>query len=85
MVYKGNYNKDTAWIGEMTQRFVEMSNGAPVWTGLQGYVSDDDETPLSYDELFNDAQTALNSNANGIIPFRWGVTNFLNFNDLTTL
>ncbi|MBO5840989.1 MAG: carboxypeptidase regulatory-like domain-containing protein [Methanobrevibacter sp.] len=41
--------------------------------------------PLSYDELFNDAQTALNSNGNGVIPFRWGVTNFLNFNDLTTL
>ncbi len=82
MIYKGNYGKNTDWIRQTTQQFVSMSNGAQVWTGLQTYRSDSDITKLSYDELFADAQAALDGGARGVDMFRWGVTNFINFNDL---
>ena len=82
MVYKGNYGKNTAWIQSVTKQFVDMSNGAQIWTGLQSYRSDDDITKLGYNELFKDAQAALNGGARGVVMFRWGVTNFINFNDL---
>lgn len=82
MVYKGNYGKNTAWIQETTQWFVDNSNGAQIWTGLQTYRSDDDITVLGYNELFNDAQAGLNGGARGITMFRWGLTNYINFNSL---
>lgn len=82
MVYKGNYGKNTAWIQETTRWFVENSNGAQVWTGLQTYRSDNDITLLGYNELFNDAQAALNGGARGITMFRWGLVNHINFNAL---
>lgn len=82
MIYKGNYGKNTAWIQETTRWFVENSNGAQVWTGLQTYRSDDDITVLGYDELFNDAQAGLNGGARGITMFRWGLTKYINFNGL---
>ena len=82
MVYKGNYGKDTAWIQETTKWFVDNSNGAQIWTGLQTYRSDDDITVLSYNELFNDAQASLNGGARGITMFRWGLTKYINFNSL---
>ena len=85
MIYKRNFNEDSPWIGEMTQKFSEISNGAQIWTGLQTYNSDDDPTPLSYDEVFNDAQLSFNSNANGVILFRIGVTKLLDFNKLTNI
>ena len=82
MVYKGNYKQNTAWIQSITQWFVDNSNGAQVWTGLQAYRSDDDITRLSVSELAGDAQASLNAGARGVVMFRWGVTNFINFNDL---
>ena len=82
MVYKGNYEKNTAWIQETTKWFVDNSNGAQVWTGLQTYRSDNDITVLSYNELFNDAQAGLNGGARGITMFRWGLTKYINFNKL---
>lgn len=51
MVYKGNYNKNSSWIGHTTKWFVDNSPKAKIITGLQGYVSDDDPTPLSSEEL----------------------------------
>ena len=50
--------------------------------GIPLNISDKDAIPLSYDEMFNDAQLSLNSNANGVILFRIGLTNFLDFNKL---
>ena len=82
MVYKGNYHRNTDWIQRVTQQFVDMSNGAQIWTGLQTYRSDSDITKLGYSELFNDAQASLYGGAKGVVMFRWGVTNFINFNDL---
>ena len=82
MVYKGNYNQNTQWIQSITKWFVDNSNGAQVWTGLQAYRSDDDITRLPVSELSGDAQASLNGGARGVVMFRWGVTNFINFNNL---
>lgn len=46
MIYKGNYHKNTAWIGSTTKWIVEHSNTVIV-TGLQAYRSDSKPTPLS--------------------------------------
>lgn len=82
MVYKGNYGQNTAWIQSITKWFVDNSNGAQVWTGLQAYRSDSDITRLSVSELTQDSQAALNGGARGVVMFRWGLTNFINFNNL---
>lgn len=84
MVYKGNYKSGTSWISSITQWFVETSNGAAIWVGLQTYASDSNVTKLPVSELFNDAQTAYNAGASGVMMFRWGVTNFIDFNKLDT-
>ena len=82
MIYKGNYHQNTAWIQSITKWFVDNSNGAQIWSGLQAYRSDDDITKLSVSELSGDSQACLNAGARGVIMFRWGVTNFINFNGL---
>lgn len=82
MIYKGNYNAGTSWIKSTTETFVKQSNGAKIWAGLQGYKSDSDVTNLLPSELRGDAEAAYAGGAKGIIIFRWGVTNFINFDDL---
>jgi len=79
MVYKGNYNKDSSWIGYTTKWFVDNSPKAKIIIGLQGYVSDDDPTPLPSEELSNDAYIALNNGAYGICIFRYGLFNYINW------
>lgn len=79
MAYKGNYEKNTAWIQEVTGVFAGQSNGAQVWTGLQAYRSDDNVARLSHSELLKDAQAAMKGGAKGVVLFRIGVTNLLNF------
>ena len=83
MIYKGNYGKSTSWITTTTKWFVDNSKGAEIWSGLQGYKSDDDVTKLSTTDITKDAQAAVNAKATGVMVFRWGVTNFVNFNSLT--
>ena len=73
MVYKGNYGKDTAWIGSTTDYIVSQANGTPVITGLQTYRSDGDTTKLSSTELNNDINAALNNGASGYALFRYGL------------
>lgn len=82
MQYKGNYNTGSSWLASTTRWFVQNSGGAQVWSGLQGYISDNNPTKLSYNELFNDAQNVLDNGANGVIIFRFGLSMFLSFNDL---
>lgn len=79
MVYKGNYNKDTSWIKSVTKTFVSQSNGAQIWTGLQAYKSDSNVAKLSHSALLKDAKAAKDGGATGVILFRIGVTNYLNF------
>ena len=82
MQYKGNYHAGTSWLISTTNWFVQNSNGAQVWSGLQSYVSEDVPTKLSYEELFADAQTVMDAGADGVILFRYGLSQFLNFYDL---
>ena len=77
MIYKGNYNKTTPWIADTTKWFVKNSKGAKVWSGLQGYKSDDDTSMLPMPEISADVETALKAGATGAVIFRWGVTNFV--------
>ena len=82
MVYKGNYNAGTKWIKSVTQSFVKKSNGAKIWTGLQTYKSDSDVTPISASSLMNDADAAALGGAYGVILFRFGLINYINFNNV---
>jgi len=82
MVYKGNYNKDSSWIGSTTKWYAENSKGAAVWTTLQSYRSDDNAYPLPIDELTRDARIAKDAGASGVISFRFGLSAMLNFKDL---
>ena len=82
MQYKGNYNAGTSWLTSTTKWFVSNSQGAQIWSGLQGYVSDDNTAKLSISEITNDAQTVLSAGADGVVVFRWGITNYMDFNSL---
>ena len=80
MAYKGNYGKSTSWIKYVTNSFVLQSNGAQVWTGLQAYKSDSNVVRLSAAVLLKDAKAAMSGGAKGVVLFRIGVTNLLDFN-----
>ncbi len=82
MIYKGNYEQSSSWIKTTTKWYVDNSKGAKVWAGLQGYKSDDDVTKLSTSEMTADVKNALDGKGSGAIIFRWGVTNFVDFNSL---
>lgn len=82
MQYKGNYNAGTDWLASTTRWYVQNSQGAEVWSGLQTYLSDENPTKLTYTELFGDAQTVVDNGADGVMLFRFGISNFLNFKDL---
>jgi hypothetical protein len=73
MVYKGNYNKNTAWIGSTTAYIVSQANGTPVVTGLQTYKSDSDTTPLPSSQLDNDVNAAMSNGSSGYMLFRYGL------------
>ena len=79
MIYKGNYGKDTAWIGTMTKYIVSKAKGKPVIVGLQTYESDSNLTNLPISELNQDIQTATDNGASGYVLFRYGLidTSFL--------
>lgn len=82
MVYKGNYHAGDKWIKKTTKKFVKMSKGAKIWTGLQSYKSDSNIKKLSYKALFKDAKYAKKGGASGVVIFRWGLSALLNFKKL---
>ena len=87
MIYKGNYGKDTTWIGKVTSYIVNQTNGKPVIAGLQTYKSDNNTTPLPTNELEGDINESLNNGASGYTLFRYGLINGTNNssnNDTTT-
>ena len=79
MIYKGNYNSGTSWITTTTKWFISNSKGAQVWAGLQSYVSDSNTAKLSTSELTKDCQAAYSGGATGVVLFRWGLSNFVDF------
>ena len=82
MIYKGNYKGNTAWIKTTSEWYVQNTQGASVWVGLQSYKSDDDTTKLPLTELSEDVKAALNAKANGVVLFRYGLSNNINFKSL---
>jgi hypothetical protein len=82
MVYKGNYHAGRAWIKWVTQTFAKQSKKAKIWTGLQPYRSDESLKKIPASELMGDAQAAASGGANGIILFRHGLFNFINFKEM---
>ena len=80
MVYRGNYGQSRAWVTSVTNTFVKQSNGAQIWTGLQGYVSDSNAAALSHSTMIKDAKAAKSGGATGSIIFRYGYSPNLNFN-----
>ena len=82
MEYKGNYNAGSAWITKVTKSFVKKSSGAKVWVGLQSYNSDSKLTKRSASSLMNDAFAASMGGASGVMMFRFGLLNYINFNDV---
>ena len=82
MIYKGNYEASSSWIATTTKWFVQHSEGAKIWSGLQSYVSDDDTTKLSISALTTDAKNAIKGGAAGVILFRYGLSNNLNFKSI---
>lgn len=77
MQYKGNYKGDVEWLISTTKKF---SQKASIWSGLQAYKSDNDTTLLSDKELSNDIRSCVNNGAQGIVLFRYGLSNNINFN-----
>lgn len=82
MVYKGNYHAGSNWIKQVTKTFVKQSKKAKIWTGLQTYKSDEDLSKLSARELMGDADAAALGGAYGVIMFRYGLINYINFNEV---
>lgn len=82
MVYKGNYKAGTKWIKFVTKTFKKQSKKAQIWTGLQSYKSDSKLAKLSAKELMGDADASALAGANGIILFRYGLFNYINFNEV---
>ena len=79
MVYKGNYHANAKWIQDVTKIFEKQSKKAKIWAGLQAYGSDSHIVKLSANELKNDAKAAAQGGAEGIILFRYGICNFVDF------
>ena len=82
MVYKGNYNQGSSWIKKITSSFIKQSKHAKIWTGIQTYQSDYKTTKLSTKSLLKDAKAAANGGARGVILFRYGLYNNINFNKI---
>jgi methionine-rich copper-binding protein CopC len=74
MIYKGNYQAGTSWIGSTTKYIVQAAGGKPVVAGIQTYRSDDYPVPISASELNTDIQTALDNGSSGYVLFKYGLT-----------
>ncbi len=83
MIYKGNYNKNTAWIGTTTKWIVEHSS-KPVVAGLQIYQSDNNVVKLPASEVNQDIQSAISNGASGYALFRYGLIDKAFFTQTTT-
>ena len=83
MIYKGNYGKSTEWIKTTAKWYVDNSKGAKVWAVLQSYRSDDDVSKLPVSELTTDIKNALAGGSDGVILFRYGLSNLVDFNKIS--
>ena len=82
MVYKGNYHAGDKWIKQVTKTFKKQSKKAKIWTGLQSYRSDAKLKKIPAKELMGDADAAALGGAYGVILFRFGLFNYINFKEV---
>jgi spore germination protein YaaH len=82
MVYKGNYHGNSNWIKQVTKTFAKQSKKAKIWTGLQTYRSDSSLKKVPASELMGDADAAALGGAYGVILFRYGLIDYINFNEV---
>lgn len=73
MIYKGNYNQNTSWIGTTTQYIVQHAGGKPVVAGIQTYRSDSNPLPIPASELNADIKAALDNGSSGYVLFKYGL------------
>lgn len=73
MIYKGNYNQKTSWIGACTKYIVQKANGKPVMVGMQTYRSDSNPVAIPLDELNMDIAIAQSNGAKGYVLFKYGL------------
>lgn len=77
MIYKGNFHAESPWISKTAKWYIKHSKGAKVWVGLQGYRAAKDVTLLPPEEMKADVDAALETGADGVIVFRWGLTSLV--------
>ena len=82
MEYKGNFNQSSSWITSVTKTFVNQSNGAQMWVGLQSYHSDSNPKKLTQTDLLKDSRAAMIGGAKGVLLFRIGLSCNFNFKNL---
>lgn len=73
MIYKGNYNQNTTWIGTTTQYIVQHAGGKPVVAGIQTYRSDANPIPIPASELNADIKAAMDNGSSGYVLFKYGL------------
>lgn len=83
MIYKGNYNKNTSWIGTTT-KWIASHSTKPVVAGLQVYESDSNVEKLPASEIKQDIQSAISNGASGYALFRYGWLDKAFFNQTIT-
>lgn len=71
MAYEGNYNQDDEWIKDISYYFKSNSIWSNVCIGIQNYVSDNNESSKSADEIKENCQAALDGGADGVGIFTW--------------
>jgi hypothetical protein len=88
MVYRYGYageDKSLEWVNEVTNWFEANSDQAEVWVGIQTYsVNLENGEPISLDaeQLLSDCKDITNTNATGVVLFRYGLGDFPDVNDL---
>ena len=83
MAYKGNYGVSSSWIKSTAQYYAKHSGTAQVWIALQSYRSDSDTTKLSASALKTDAQNAISGGANGVVFFRYALSNLFDVSSIS--
>ncbi|WP_295722769.1 transglutaminase domain-containing protein [uncultured Methanobrevibacter sp.] len=83
MAYKGNYAASSSWIKSVAQYYAKHSAKAQVWIALQSYKSDSDTTKLSASALKTDAQNAINGGAQGVVFFRYALSNLFDVSSIS--
>ncbi len=84
MLYRYSYNFNDATCKSRTNWFCEHSGGAQVWAGITSYTGNDagGVTGMDADALRRDIDVFMDSQADGLVLFRYGLGTFPDVNDL---